>query len=279
MLVGLNTGIPLFDKRTARELYCWSRLEHKNVLKLLGLAEFRGFMAMVSPWMLNGTVLDYVRGHPEVDRLQLCVDVVDGLSYLHGQNTVHADMKSTNVLVSDDGIAKITDFGSAELKSSGLAFTATTTRPSTMRWLSPERIMTSTPTKEDDVYACGLEITTGEVPFTGMEDATICFKKIVHMEIPPRPLGFPSFEIEEADALWDIVTTTWSHEPSNRPEAGTLARQSTQGGKSPNTVTHITDDNLREFALYFHPGPQQWNAVLASMERVWEKVHKRLIVA
>ncbi|QRW03551.1 Serine/threonine-protein kinase [Ceratobasidium sp. AG-Ba] len=129
----------------ARELYYWSRLKHKNVVGLLGLAEFRGQMAMISPWQANGTLLEYIHRSPEVDRLRLCVDVFDGLAYLHTNDTVHGDIKSMNVLVSNQGVAKIADFGCAELKLSELVFTATMSKPGTPRWSSPEKLMNGRP--------------------------------------------------------------------------------------------------------------------------------------
>ncbi|KAG8788710.1 hypothetical protein FRC12_014283 [Ceratobasidium sp. 428] len=70
-------------KRTARELYYWSRFEHKNVLELLGLAQFRDQLAMISPWMDKGTLLQYIEQNPAADRYQLCMDIAEGVAYLH----------------------------------------------------------------------------------------------------------------------------------------------------------------------------------------------------
>ncbi|KAG8696092.1 hypothetical protein FRC08_007375 [Ceratobasidium sp. 394] len=63
-------------KHAARELYVWSRLKHKNVQELLGLAQFRDCMAMVSPWMDNGTLLEYIEHSPNIDRRQLHIHSV-----------------------------------------------------------------------------------------------------------------------------------------------------------------------------------------------------------
>ncbi|KAG9086011.1 hypothetical protein FRC07_013223, partial [Ceratobasidium sp. 392] len=54
-----------------RELHVWSRLDHKNVVKLLGQAQFRDQMDMVSPWMDEGTLLQYIKRNSSVDRYQL----------------------------------------------------------------------------------------------------------------------------------------------------------------------------------------------------------------
>ncbi|KAG9124735.1 hypothetical protein FRC07_010446 [Ceratobasidium sp. 392] len=94
----LNTDGQLPQQRAARELYTWSRLKHSNILELLGLAQFRGHLAMISPWMDNGTLREYLERNPQVDRYQLtCLltilyhqmcGITDGLAYLHQNETV-----------------------------------------------------------------------------------------------------------------------------------------------------------------------------------------------
>ncbi|KAG8790203.1 hypothetical protein FRC12_012534 [Ceratobasidium sp. 428] len=70
-------------KRTARELYYWSSFNHKNVLGLLGLAQYHGQLAPISPWMDKGTLLQYIKQNPTADRYQLCADISEGVAYLH----------------------------------------------------------------------------------------------------------------------------------------------------------------------------------------------------
>ncbi|KAG9097001.1 hypothetical protein FS749_007303 [Ceratobasidium sp. UAMH 11750] len=122
-------------KHAARELYAWSRLKHENVQELLGLVQFRGCMAMVSPWMDNGTLLDYIKRNPTIDRCQLGVEISTAVAYLHQHGIVHGDIKSSNVLISRDGVTKLTDFGCARLKKGTLGFTTTSSDAMfSMRW-------------------------------------------------------------------------------------------------------------------------------------------------
>jgi serine/threonine protein kinase len=55
----------------AHELYVWSTLEHTNILELAGLAIFQDQFSIVSPWMDNGTLLDYISQNPGADRYEL----------------------------------------------------------------------------------------------------------------------------------------------------------------------------------------------------------------
>ncbi|KAG9094799.1 hypothetical protein FS749_011794 [Ceratobasidium sp. UAMH 11750] len=58
-------------KLVAREIHTWSKCKHENVLELYGLAQHRGQLAMVSPWMENGSLPEYIAKNPGVDRLDL----------------------------------------------------------------------------------------------------------------------------------------------------------------------------------------------------------------
>ncbi|KAG9101920.1 Adaptor for signal transduction [Ceratobasidium sp. UAMH 11750] len=196
-----------FLKHAARELYVWSRLKHENILPLLGLAQYRDQMAMLSPWMDNGTLLDYIERNPTVDRCQLFIEVSEGLAYLHKNGAVHGDIKSGNVLVSREGVAKLADFGCTQLKQNTLRFTTTTPNTAiSLRWAAPEVIAGDVMrSKEADVYAFGmtlLEAITGTVPFSDKTDIAVLFV---------------------ADLLWGIMLNSWAHEPSNRPDSATIS--------------------------------------------------------
>ncbi|KAG9084724.1 hypothetical protein FS749_005007, partial [Ceratobasidium sp. UAMH 11750] len=146
-------------KHTARELYVWSRFKHNNVVELLGLAQFRGHMAMISPWMDNGTLLEYIKRNPTANRYQLSADISEGVAYLHQKDTVHGDIKSYNVLISEKGVAKLTDFGCTELKKSTLHFSPTTNSACSPRWAAPEILDGSEErSKKADIYALGMTL-------------------------------------------------------------------------------------------------------------------------
>ncbi|KAG8687767.1 Adaptor for signal transduction, partial [Ceratobasidium sp. 394] len=217
-----------FLKHAARELYVWSRLKHDNILPLLGLAQYRDQMAMLSPWMDNGTLLDYIERNPTVDRCQLFIEVSEGLAYLHKNGAVHGDIKSGNVLVSREGIAKLADFGCTQLKQNTLRFTTTTPNTAiSLRWAAPEVIAGDVMrSKEADVYAFGmtlLEAITGTVPFSDKTDIAVLFVVCTQRLTPKRPEKFVSFNIYQADLLWGIMLNSWAHEPSNRPDSATIS--------------------------------------------------------
>ncbi|CAE6493239.1 unnamed protein product [Rhizoctonia solani] len=128
-------------KRAARELFCWSRMNHPNVHQLMGVIMFKDqYLGMVSEWMDNGNLHEYLRKHPSADCYQLCTDLASGLGYMHSQSMVHGDVKAANVLVSSDGVARLSDFDFVVLSGvSSLVFSQTSnTRAGSIRWTAPE---------------------------------------------------------------------------------------------------------------------------------------------
>ncbi|CAE6411010.1 unnamed protein product [Rhizoctonia solani] len=160
-LTWLTTDKQKSLKRLMRELYNWSKAKHINIHQLLGVIMFQGRVGMVSKWMPNGNLQEYLSEHPSVDRYQLCVQVSKGMHYLHANNMIHGDLKATNVLVSSEGVAKLTDFDHSIISNCSLVFSATTqTGGGTLRWMAPELLSedTSMRNKQTDIYALGMTL-------------------------------------------------------------------------------------------------------------------------
>ncbi|CAE6454568.1 unnamed protein product [Rhizoctonia solani] len=110
------------QKRAARELYTWSKCKHPNVVELMGLAVFNDTIAMLSLWEENGNLTHYLLRNPSADRYQLSIGISAGVAYIHENGIVHGDTKGVNVLVAQNGIPKLMDFGTAHLVGGDLQF-------------------------------------------------------------------------------------------------------------------------------------------------------------
>ncbi|KAG9124739.1 hypothetical protein FRC07_010432 [Ceratobasidium sp. 392] len=156
-LVGSDTKIQKHLKHAASEIYTWSKCRHQNVHPLLGLAQYRGQIGMVSLWEENGAIKGYLERHPEVDPCQMSYRVAEGLAYLHQAGVIHGDLKAANILVSQDGYPMLADFGNAILQEYTLSFTATNKAAGSTRWMSPELLEgNSSYSIAADVYALGM---------------------------------------------------------------------------------------------------------------------------
>ncbi|KAG8704318.1 hypothetical protein FRC09_003620 [Ceratobasidium sp. 395] len=215
-------------KRAARELYTWSRCDHPNVAKLLGLAEFRGQIAMVSRWMEKGDLCKHLKSNPDADRLSLCIQIASALAHLHDSiGVVHGDLKGPNVLISNHGTATLIDFGNAVLGDSDLQFTATVKDSAwTTRWAAPELFEGSKHSTETDVYALGmtiLETVTGKTPYADKTDLQAT-RAIIQKEIPARPYAdIP--DTEQGNRLWGLLLECWHKDPTKRPGAGRVCER------------------------------------------------------
>ncbi|EIN08648.1 kinase-like protein, partial [Punctularia strigosozonata HHB-11173 SS5] len=97
-----------------REALLWRQLRHPCILPFLGLYEdtHAKDLCMVSPCMSGGSLLDFVKKFVvEVDVVNLLIDAIGGLCYLHDQSFVHGDLRAANVLIDEHGRAYLADFG------------------------------------------------------------------------------------------------------------------------------------------------------------------------
>ncbi|KAJ7574471.1 kinase-like domain-containing protein, partial [Mycena floridula] len=127
-------------QRLCREALLWQRLQHPYVLPFSGIDSetFPSFLCMVSPWMKNGTILNYLsaNGHANIERrvrkvgfdcawlkvLQI-LEIAQGLQYLHSQGIVHGDLRGSNILVNEEWHSCIADFGLAVFAEATFATT------------------------------------------------------------------------------------------------------------------------------------------------------------
>ncbi|KAG8712646.1 hypothetical protein FRC09_019620 [Ceratobasidium sp. 395] len=200
-------------KDAARELYTWSKCAHPNVLRLLGVVEFRDQIGMVAEWMENGSLPLYIKLRPSTNRCRLSTQICDGLSYLHGIGIIHGDVKGLNVLIASNGDAMLVDFGNAVLMEQTLQFTTTSSKVAiSARWA---------------------ETVTGNVPHASKNDLAISFAVVVKKELPPRPEDYIPSNSPQGDTLWSLLVECWAYDSNNRPIAAdvrNIMRTITQEG-------------------------------------------------
>ncbi|KAF7369146.1 Protein kinase domain-containing protein [Mycena venus] len=141
-----------------REALIWRQLCHPNILPFFGLYYFDNRLCLISPWMENGNVMEFLTQNPHgAVRLSLILDVALGLQYLHQQNIVHGDLKAVNILVTPARRACIADFGLSSIVNAW-TFRFTHSTPNvyggTTRYQAPELFRGETKNHfGSDVYA------------------------------------------------------------------------------------------------------------------------------
>ncbi|CAE6489045.1 unnamed protein product [Rhizoctonia solani] len=216
--------------RAAHEIYVWSKCNHPNVLELIGIAQYQSQIVMVSPWMANGNLNYFLRrSRDSVDVYNVCAQVADGVAYLHSEGTVHGDIKGDNILVSDEHIPKLTDFGTSSLSAYTLQFTSSAIdgRGYTICYTPPEILNEeSKATIKGDVYSLGM------VRYPNIASRLIQVKLtftrlywVTDKKHPLRPeQGMPDNK-KHADILWELLTSCWAYGPDSRPDASEVANK------------------------------------------------------
>ncbi|GJE84240.1 kinase-like protein [Phanerochaete sordida] len=208
-----------------RAASAWKDLNHPNVLQFLGFSfdSFPGRLCLVSLWAENGTIMELIeaQGFEEDSVHRMLHEISLGLAYLHREGIMHGNLGTPNILIDEQGAAKLTDFGQA-------AFAVTDTSEAKYadnRWLPPEFLNDASakpkPTRESDIWAfSGIcwEIHAGAPPFAALPPAA-ARTAILAGQRPERTAAPHAF----APALWRLTAECWAAEPARRPTARDVA--------------------------------------------------------
>lgn len=204
MITGDYAKDPDYLNRFYREARSTGTLQHPNIVTVYDLGDQDSVPYLVMEY-LEGEPLDKIiasrRDLSLADRLDIIIQVCDGLQYAHQHGVVHRDIKPGNIMVLKDGNVKLVDFGIARLGNSSM--TATGQMIGTITYMSPEQINGQAVDSRSDIFSAAVvlfELLTYTLPFDGKE-ITTTMRKILND--PPPPLKNFIISPPELDAAVD----------------------------------------------------------------------------
>lgn len=167
-------------KEFVLEIEIITTLHHKNIISLLGFCFEDGNLLLVYDFLSRGSLEENLHGNQKnplvfswTERYKVAIGVAEALEYLHnndGQPVIHRDVKSSNILLSEDFEPQLSDFGLAKWASTSSSHITCTDVAGTFGYLAPEYFMYGKVNDKIDVYAFGvvlLELLSGRKPISG----------------------------------------------------------------------------------------------------------------
>jgi serine/threonine protein kinase len=204
-----------------REVNIMGRLHNPNIVQLYGASLEASRACLVMEYMEQGSLWQLLRQtalNPEQQR-QIALDIAKGLYYLHSKQILHRGLKSANVLISQYGQAKLSDFGLAKTQYSSIQ--TIKTQSQAVAWLAPETLDCGDYTEASDIYSFGMvvwEVVTGKPPYAGKKEADI----ISHVVDKGQREHLPA---EVPDIYKKLIQQCWQAEPCQRPILTDILRQ------------------------------------------------------
>ncbi|KAH7835854.1 hypothetical protein Vadar_030520 [Vaccinium darrowii] len=203
------------QKEFAQEVFIMRKVRHKNVVQFIGACTKPPTLCIVTEFMSGGSVYDYLHKQKGTFKLpslvRVAIDISKGMNYLHQNNIIHRDLKAANLLMDENEVVKVADFGVARVKAQTGVMTAET---GTYRWMAPEVIEHKPYDHKADVFSFGIvlwELLTGKLPheyLTPLQAAVGVVQKGLRPAIPKNT----------HPKLAELLERCWQQEPNLRPD-------------------------------------------------------------
>ena len=182
-----------FVERFRREASSAAGLQHPNVVQVFDRGQWDGTYYIAMEMLPGRNLKQVVRDHGALDpalAVDLTIQILKAARFAHRRGIVHRDIKPHNVIVDDEGRAKVTDFGIARAGASDM--TETGSIMGTAQYLSPEQAQGLPVDARSDLYSIGIvlyELLTGRPPFDAESPVTIALKQVSESPVRPRELN------------------------------------------------------------------------------------------
>lgn len=259
---------PSFVQRFEREARTAAAVTQGNVVDIYDFGRQDDLLYIVMQYVKGEDLKHLITREgplPQRQAAEIALQVLAGLAAIHAAGIIHRDIKPQNVLIGRDGVAKVTDFGIAQvMDESGLTTAGTTV--GTAMYMAPEQAEAGPLVEATDLYAVGIvlyEMLTGRLPF---EAPTMIALMLAHIRIPADPPSARAPSLDISPELDAVVMRALEKRPHHRyADAPAMARALTAAiARLPITLERAPaaaatgQDTIRTAAQPARPATNAW---------------------
>ena len=205
-----------FVRRFQREALNASSLSHPNIVEVYDVGDDNGQYFIVMEYIEGKNLKDLIKKRGKLtvtEVVDIMSQIADGLSVAHDSYIIHRDIKPQNIMILENGMVKITDFGIA-MAMNATQLTQTNSVMGSVHYLPPEQASGKGSTLKSDIYSMGIlmyELLTGVLPYRGDNAVEIALK---HLKEP-----FPNIREEIEDlpqSVENVILKSTAKNPKNR---------------------------------------------------------------
>ena len=205
-----------FVHRFQREALSASSLNHPNIVEVYDVGEDNGNYYIVMEYIEGKHLKELLKKRGKLttsEVVDIMLQITDGMSVAHDSYIIHRDIKPQNILILENGLIKITDFGIA-MAINATQLTQTNSVMGSVHYLPPEQANGKGSSLQSDIYSMGIvmyELLTGKLPFRGDNAVEIALKHLrepmpdIHEELPSLP-----------NSISNIILKATAKNPKNR---------------------------------------------------------------
>ncbi|XP_019609046.2 protein-tyrosine kinase 6 isoform X1 [Rhinolophus sinicus] len=198
------------------EVQAMKKLRHKHILALYAVASVGDPVYIITEFMAKGSLLELLRDSdeealPVSELVDIASQVAEGMCYLESQNYIHRDLAARNILVGENNICKVGDFGLARLIKEDVYLSHNRNIP--YKWTAPEALSRGHYSIKSDVWSFGVLLheifSRGQTPYAGMSNHEAFLRVDSGYRMPCPPECPPT--------AYKLMLTCWHRQPEQRP--------------------------------------------------------------